>query len=122
MKTPAELYKESLTDWPEPMPGTCLTPDDWREFAGLFVADDPNTAVGLQLASCIEDQGLTASHFKDGAEFLYVFAFNSIMDTKDLERIIKYHKIHGRGVVDIINKDDNVMVQAEALLNQGDTQ
>ena len=122
MKTPAELYKESLVHWPEPLPASCLTPKDWQEFAGLFVADDPNTAVGLQLASCIEDQGLTASHFKDGAEFLYVFAFNSIVDTKDLERIIKYHKIHGHGVVDIINKDNNVMIQAEALLNQGDTQ
>ena len=127
MKTPAELYKESLVDWPEPLPGSCLSPQDWREFVGLFVAKpfEHDTDVGLQLASCIEQQDLTASHFKDGSEFLYVFAFNSVMETEDIPRIMKYHKLHGRAVVKFVENDDNVIPRVEALtknLNKGDTQ
>ena len=127
MKTPAELYKESLVDWPEPMPATCLAPNDWREFVGLFVAKpfEHNTNVGLQLVSCIEEQGLTGDHFKGGGEFLFVFAFNSLMESEDIPRITKYHALHGQAVVDIIQSDDTIMHRAEALtknLNQGDTQ
>ena len=127
MKTPAELYKESLVDWPEPMPGTCLTPQDWREFVGLFVAKpfEHETNVGLQLVSCIEEQGLTGDNFKGGAEFLYVFAFNSLMESGDIPRIMKFHKLHGGAVVDIINNDDTINARAIALtnnLNKGDTQ
>ncbi len=131
MKTPAELYKESLLDWPEPLPGSCLSPKDWREFVGLFVANpfEHSTDVGLQLASCIEQQGLTVDHFKGGAEFLYVFAFNSLSEsaaTGDggaIQRLVKYHKIHGQAVVDVIASDDTIMDRTIALtknLNQGD--
>ncbi len=127
MKTPAELYKESLVEWPEPLPASCLTPKDWREFVGLFVANplEHNTDVGLQLASCIEQQGLTVDHFKDGAEFLYVFAFNSVMETEDLSRIQKYHALHGRSIVDFIKNDDTIVPRINALtkgLNQGGSQ
>jgi len=127
MKSPAELYKESLTSWPEPLPATCLAPQDWRELVGLFVAKpiEQETNVGLQLVSSIEEQGLTRDNFKGGGEFLYVFAFNSLMESGDIPRIMKFHKLHGGAVVDIINNDDTINARAIALtnnLNQGNIQ
>jgi len=77
------------------------------------------------LASCIEEQGLTGDNFKGGSEYLFVFAFNSLMETEDIPRIAKYHKLHGRAVVRIVRNDDNVITRVEALtknLNQGNTQ
>ena len=130
MKSPAELYKESLVDWPEPLSDACLTPDDWRELVGLFVAEpfEHDTNIGLQLASRIEEQGLTRDHFKGGAEFLYVFAFHALSESVasangSIQRLQEYHKIHGKAVVDIIQSDDTMMDRTIALtknLNQGD--
>ena len=127
MLTPAVLFKESLNKWPEPLSSICLTPHDWQEFANLCVANpiSSKTNIGLQLVSCIEQNGLTASRFKDGGEYLFVFAFNSLADSRDIKRILKFHKLHSKDLVKLISNDPNIMSQVEAFtksLNQGNTQ
>ena len=107
MKSPAELFVESLTQWPEPMPSDNMTSDDWLDVINIY----SNTAieyvdgnVGLALIQTIESQELTIDNFQ-GNEALFVFAFNALARTYDLERIQKFHKIHGQSIVDWINSE-----------------
>ena len=107
MKSPAELFVESLTDWPEPMCSTNLTSDDWCEVAGIYSnthIDNVDGNVGLSIVGAIESQSLTIENFK-GTEGLFVFAFKSLMDTEDVDRIRKFHKIHKDAIVQFYTDD-----------------
>ena len=105
MKSPAELFVESLTKWPEPMPSHNMTSDDWLDVVNLYsnaTIEYIDGDVGLALIQTIESQGLTIDNFQ-GNEALFVFAFNALAKTYDLDRIQKFHKIHGQSIVDWIN-------------------
>ena len=102
MKSPAELFVESLTLWPEPMPPDNMTSDDWYDvvfiFTGTRIKSD-NENIGLALAESIESPALTIDNFR-GNEALFMFAFQALTKTYDVDRIQKFHKIHGTGVAD----------------------
>lgn len=96
MKSPAELFVESLTEWPEPMVSTNLTTDDWCEVASIYSNIRINNVdgnVGLSIIGTIESQSLTIESFK-GNEGLFVFAFQELSKTYDIDRIQRFHKIH----------------------------
>ena len=96
MKSPAELFVESLTEWPEPMVSTNLTTDDWCEVASIYSNIRINNVdgnVGLSIIETIESQSLTIESFK-GNEGLFVFAFQELSKTCDIDRIQRFHKIH----------------------------
>ena len=109
MKSPAELYVESLTFWPEPMGADNLTSSDWHDVAGIITnthIEQTDANVGLSLVAAIESQGLTIENFQ-GNVGLFVFAFNSLMKTASIDRIKKFHKMHGQSIVDWFNNDSN---------------
>ena len=109
MKSPAELFVESLTLWPEPMPSDNLTSYDWLDVASIYSNINVENAaanVGLSLISVIESQGLTIDNFR-GNEGLFIFAFNSLLETQDLGRIEKFHRLHGKSIADCYNNDPN---------------
>ena len=119
MKSPAELFVESLSDWPEPMVSTNLTSDDWCDVASIFSnarIDNVDDNVGLSIVGAIESQSLTIENFK-GNEGLFVFAFNTMMNTRDLDRIKKFHKMHGKSIVDWISSNPDNKKQTDFFQN-----
>ena len=109
MKSPAELFVESITEWPETMASDNLSSDDWYEVASIYSntrIEQADANVGLSLVAAIEAQGLTIDNFK-GTEGLFVFAYDACMHTNDIERIKKWHKIHGQSIVHWANTDRN---------------
>jgi len=119
MKSPAELFVESLTEWPEPMVSTNLTSDDWCDVASIFSntrIDNVGDNVGLSIIGAIESQSLTIENFK-GNEGLFMFAFNTMMSTHDIERIKKFHKMHGKSIVDWISSNPDNQKQTDFFQN-----
>lgn len=109
MKSPAELYVESLTLWPEPMNPENLTSGDWHDVAGIIAnthIGQTDANVGLSLVTAIESQGLTIDNFQN-FEGLFVFASNALMETGDLKRVRAFHNNHGKSIVQWYNKQSH---------------
>lgn len=107
MKSPAELFSESLTKWPEPMASNNLTLEDWREFASIYCnvpVERLAGNIGLSLFSVIESQKLTINDFQ-GCEGMFISVFNQLMQTKDLVHIKAFHALHGSDIVDWVKND-----------------
>ena len=107
MKSTAELFVESLTEWPEPLSSAVLTPGDRYEVASILTGtriDNVDDNVGLSIATVIESQSLTIKNF-EGNEGLFAYAFAAVMETEDAEYIKRFHKMHGKSYVDWINNN-----------------